>query len=173
MQQSDAHSYWEFNYLGTNWVHPLYELPFTGGFSDNFGQAADTFHDGEIGALQSIVPGSGPAGIQNDPRVFGDNPTFHAIPTSLTGTSISSANFASATFPAASPMKYIWTSTSDGLRLNRTLQTFRSGCSMPMPPKSHASIRITTASSPRWKGISIPLRTVCGQCAPISTPNGV
>src|SRR5215467_13782322 len=31
-QQSDAHSYWEFNYLGTNWVHPLYELPFTGGF---------------------------------------------------------------------------------------------------------------------------------------------
>ena len=173
MQQSDAHSYWEFNYLGTNWVHPLYELPFTGGFSDNFGQAADTFHDGEIGALQSIVPGSGPAGIQNDPRVFGDNPTFHAMPTSLTGTSISSANFAFATFPAASPMKYIWTSTSDGLRLNRTLQTFRSGCSMPMPPKSHASIRITTASSPRWKGISIPRRTVCGQCAPISTPNGV
>src|SRR6266850_2818535 len=32
MQQADAHSYWEFNYLGTNWVHPLYELPFTGGF---------------------------------------------------------------------------------------------------------------------------------------------
>src|SRR6266478_9917100 len=35
MQQADAHSYWEFNYLGTNWVHPLYELPFTGGFPDN------------------------------------------------------------------------------------------------------------------------------------------
>jgi hypothetical protein len=31
-QQSDVHSYWEFNYLGTNWIHPLYELPFTGGF---------------------------------------------------------------------------------------------------------------------------------------------
>jgi hypothetical protein len=27
MQQSDAHSYWEFNYQGMNWVHPLYELP--------------------------------------------------------------------------------------------------------------------------------------------------
>ena len=38
MQQSDVHSYWEFNYLGTNWVHPLYELPFTGGFPDDFGQ---------------------------------------------------------------------------------------------------------------------------------------
>src|SRR5215831_70169 len=23
MQQSDVHSYWEFNYLGTNWIHPL------------------------------------------------------------------------------------------------------------------------------------------------------
>src|SRR4029077_7792494 len=44
MQQSDVHSYLEFNSQGTNWVHPLYELPFTGGFSDNFGQAADTFN---------------------------------------------------------------------------------------------------------------------------------
>jgi hypothetical protein len=25
MQQADVHSYWEFNYLGTNWIHPLYE----------------------------------------------------------------------------------------------------------------------------------------------------
>jgi hypothetical protein len=32
LQQSDVHSYWEFNYQGTNWIHPLYELPFTGGF---------------------------------------------------------------------------------------------------------------------------------------------
>src|SRR5882672_9183709 len=37
LQQSDAHAYWEFNYLGTNWVHPLYELPFTGGFPDRLG----------------------------------------------------------------------------------------------------------------------------------------
>src|SRR5437899_9176248 len=34
LQQSDAHAYWEFNYLGTNWVHPLYELPFTDGFPE-------------------------------------------------------------------------------------------------------------------------------------------
>ena len=60
MLQSDVHSYWEFNYLGTNWIHPLYELPFTGGFPDNFGQPPDAFEDGEIGKLQSIVPGPGP-----------------------------------------------------------------------------------------------------------------
>ena len=85
MQQSDAHSYWEFNYLGTNWVHPLYELPFTGGFPDDFGQAPDAFQDGEIGALQSIVPGSGPAGITNDPRVFGDNPNLPRDPDKFDG----------------------------------------------------------------------------------------
>src|SRR5438094_702601 len=87
MQQADAHSYWEFNYLGTNWVHPPYELPFTGGFPDQFGQAPDTFRDGEIGKLQSIVPGSGPAGIQNDPKVFGDNPSLPraALFTALSG----------------------------------------------------------------------------------------
>jgi hypothetical protein len=74
MQQSDVHSYWEFNYLGTNWIHPLYELPFTGGFPDDFGQAPDTFEDGEIGQLQSIVPGSGPRGITNQAQVLGDDP---------------------------------------------------------------------------------------------------
>jgi hypothetical protein len=52
LQQGDAHAYWEFNYQGTNWVHPLYELPFTGGFPDNFGAAPDAFQDAEIGALQ-------------------------------------------------------------------------------------------------------------------------
>jgi len=85
MQQSDVHSYWEFNYLGTNWVHPLYELPFTGGFPDDFGQAPDAFQDGEIGALQSIVPGSGPAGIQNAPRLFGDNPNLPRDPDKFDG----------------------------------------------------------------------------------------
>jgi hypothetical protein len=74
MQQSDAHSYWEFNYQGTNWVHPLYELPFTGGFPDNFAQAPDAFQDGEIGKLQSIVPGPGPSGQENKPQDVGDNP---------------------------------------------------------------------------------------------------
>jgi hypothetical protein len=86
LQQSDVHSYWEFNYLGTNWIHPLYELPFTGGFPDDFGKPADTFQDGEIGKLQSIVPGSGPRGINNDPRVVGDNPNLPRDPDKFDGT---------------------------------------------------------------------------------------
>ena len=35
LQQSDCHAYWEFNYT-TNWIHPLYELPFTGGIPGTF-----------------------------------------------------------------------------------------------------------------------------------------
>ena len=85
MQQSDVHSYWEFNYLGTNWIHPLYELPFTGGFPDAFGQAPDTFQDGEIGQLQSIVPGSGPRGVVNLASVFGDNPNLPRDPDKFDG----------------------------------------------------------------------------------------
>jgi hypothetical protein len=84
-QQSDVHSYWEFNYLGTNWIHPLYELPFTGGFPDNFGQAPDAFQDGEIGALQSIVPGPGPSGEQQKPQVVGDNPNLPRDPDKFDG----------------------------------------------------------------------------------------
>src|SRR5713226_1680212 len=80
MQQSDVHSYWEFNYTGTNWIHPLYELPFTGGFPDNFGEIPDALIDGEIGQLLSIVPGSGPSGVKNDPAVFGDNPNLPRDP---------------------------------------------------------------------------------------------
>ena len=75
LQQSDAHSYWEFNPY-TNWVFPLYELPFTGGFADEFAQ-------GKLGFLSSIVPGSGPSGTGptgpgftggNSPVTVGDNP---------------------------------------------------------------------------------------------------
>jgi hypothetical protein len=80
LQQSDAHAYWEFNYQGTNWVHPLYELPFTGGFPDNFGAAPDAFQDGEIGALQSIVPGPGPSGEQHKPQAVGDDPNLPRDP---------------------------------------------------------------------------------------------
>ncbi|SCK55869.1 hypothetical protein VAR608DRAFT_5777 [Variovorax sp. HW608] len=66
LQQSDCHSYWEFNYT-TNWIHPLYELPFTGGIPG-------TFEAGQIGALSSLIPGSGPAGVKNGPVTHGDNP---------------------------------------------------------------------------------------------------
>ncbi len=71
LQQSDGHAYWEFNYT-TNWIHPLYELPFTGGIPG-------TFEAGQVGALQSIVPGSGPHGINNDPVRYGDNPNNKGV----------------------------------------------------------------------------------------------
>jgi hypothetical protein len=71
LQQSDGHAYWEFNYT-TNWIHPLYELPFTGGMPG-------TFEAGQVGALQSIIPGSGPNGINNDPVKYGDNPNTQGV----------------------------------------------------------------------------------------------
>jgi hypothetical protein len=66
LQQSDCHGYWEFNYT-TNWIHPLYELPFTGGIPG-------TYEAGKIGGISSIIPGSGPAGISNNAINYGDNP---------------------------------------------------------------------------------------------------
>jgi hypothetical protein len=70
LQQSDCHSYWEFNQY-TNWVFPLYELPFTGGVRGTF--AAGKQYD-----LQSVIPGSGPAGVSNNEQplkqMFGDDP---------------------------------------------------------------------------------------------------
>jgi hypothetical protein len=77
LQQSDLHSYWEFNYT-TNWIHPLYELPFTGGIPG-------TFEAGKIGALQSIVPGPGPAGFPNDPVKYGDDPFLPREPDKFDG----------------------------------------------------------------------------------------
>ena len=83
LQQSDAHNYWEFNYT-TNWIHPLYELPFTGGFPDRFPtQPADTYIDGEISARGSIVPGNSPASNNRSPELafkFGDNPDLPRDP---------------------------------------------------------------------------------------------
>lgn len=71
LQQSDCHSYWEFNQY-TDWVFPNYELPFTGGLPGSF--AAGRQYE-----LQSLIPGSGPSGISNnDPPLkqqFGDDPS--------------------------------------------------------------------------------------------------
>jgi hypothetical protein len=70
LQQSDCHAYWEFNEY-TNWVFPLYELPFTGG-------VAGTFANGRQYDLQSVIPGSGPRGISNNDvplkMAYGDDP---------------------------------------------------------------------------------------------------
>ncbi|MCP2337623.1 hypothetical protein [Actinomadura rupiterrae] len=69
-QQSDLHSYWEFNEY-TDWTPPTYELPFTGGLpgTPQFAQNSP-----------SIVPGSGPAGKKNSPQKFGDVPNLPRDP---------------------------------------------------------------------------------------------
>jgi hypothetical protein len=66
VQQSDIHSYWEFNKY-TNWIHPLYELPFTGGIPGSF-------ENSKVGAISSLIPGPGPSGEKNSRIQFGDNP---------------------------------------------------------------------------------------------------
>jgi hypothetical protein len=66
LQVNDAHAYWEFN-TGTDWVFPVYEIPFTGG-------VPGTFAAGQVGAFDDVVPGPGPDGPQNNPVTFGDNP---------------------------------------------------------------------------------------------------
>ena len=66
LQQSDCHSYWEFNEY-TDWVFPLYELPSTGGIPG-------TFAAGKQYAVQSLIPGSGPLGHVNDKVAYGDDP---------------------------------------------------------------------------------------------------
>ena len=70
LQQSDCHSYWEFNEY-TNWVFPLYELPSTGGIPGGF--AAGKQYD-----VSSLIPGSGPAGVSNSlpplKQQYGDDP---------------------------------------------------------------------------------------------------
>jgi hypothetical protein len=66
LQQSYCHSYWEFNEY-TNWWHPPYELPFTGGIPGIFPRKQY--------ALQLLIPGHGPAGQPNNSkRAYGDNP---------------------------------------------------------------------------------------------------
>jgi hypothetical protein len=89
LQQSDCHAYWEFNQY-TDWVFPLYELPFTGGFGNEFAA-------GKLAFLSSVVPGSGPSGTgptgpgstggTHDPRVVGDNPDKPRDPDRLLDTS--------------------------------------------------------------------------------------
>lgn len=88
LQQSDCHSYWEFNQY-TDWVFPLYETPFTGGFGKEFIKAKLAF-------LSSVVPGSGPSGTGprgpgptggNNPLRFGDNANNPRDPDRLFNTS--------------------------------------------------------------------------------------
>jgi len=64
LQQGESHAYWEFN-TGTDWSPPAYELPFTGGINGTLAQQYK---------VQSLIPGSGPEGVQNSALTHGDNP---------------------------------------------------------------------------------------------------
>jgi hypothetical protein len=77
LQQADAHAYWEFNQY-TDWVFPTYELPATGGLNP---------HHPSDGCV-SLVPGSGPSGVNNDPVVYGDRPGSPRDPDRLLDTSL-------------------------------------------------------------------------------------
>jgi len=100
LQQSDCHAYWEFNYTGTNYVAPLYELPFTGGFSNKIGQSPDAFEKGDIGKLSSLVPGSGPKGKKNKANVYGDNPNLPRDPDKFDGDDDAQREFRFRTIPS-------------------------------------------------------------------------
>src|SRR5258708_720085 len=80
LQQSDVHSYWEFNYQGTNWVHPLYELPSTGGVPGKFWRAAPTLPDGGDGQGDSTIPRPRPPGRRNNPGASPGTPRPPATP---------------------------------------------------------------------------------------------
>jgi len=92
MQQSDVHSYWEFNYT-TDWVFPLYELPNTGG-------VPGSFELGAIGRLSSLVPGSGPQGVRNNPVIYGDNPFLPRDPDKFDGDDDSQREFRNRFIPS-------------------------------------------------------------------------
>jgi hypothetical protein len=64
LQKGESHAYWEFN-TGTDWSPPAYELPFTGGINGTLAQQYQ---------VQSLIPGSGPEGVQNSALTHGDNP---------------------------------------------------------------------------------------------------
>lgn len=69
----DAHHYFEFS-PETNMVFPHQEFPFAGGVPA-LHPPLGSFADGTLGHILSIVPGSGPFGINdNDPHIYGDNP---------------------------------------------------------------------------------------------------
>jgi len=95
-QQSDVHSYWEFKLSRDELDSPaLYELPFTGGFPDNFQASSRRLpRRRRSGKLQSIVPGPRDQAVRRtNHRWSVTTRTFRAIRTSLTVTSMRSREF--------------------------------------------------------------------------------
>lgn len=78
LRQDDGHHHWEFK-PATNMVFPHFEFPHVGG-QIAFMPPAGAFAAGVLGQFLSSIPGSGPAGIQNDGRTYGDNPDIPRDP---------------------------------------------------------------------------------------------
>ena len=134
MQQSDVHSYWEFNYEGTNWIHPLYELPFTPAGSRPRSRTA----------IWGSSRRSSPARARRARRTRRSSsatiPTRRATPIASKAPTPAtpSASSASAAFPAASPTRSISTCTSASSRSSPGCRS-RSACSTPTRPRSPGS----------------------------------
>ena len=97
---------------GTNWIHPLYELPFTGGFPDNFGQAPGRLRRRRD--RQAAVDSSwlGPSGVKQ-PASRSTTRTCPRDPDKFDGTIDAQREFRAAHHSrAAWPMRSSSTSTS-------------------------------------------------------------
>ena len=144
----------------TTWgrTDPSHELPFTGGFPDGFGEIPDAFTDGEIGKLQSIVPGSGPRGVKNDPAVVGDNPNLPRDPDKFDGDIDAQREFRQRTIPSGLA-KEIFLDVYErraSLSLTKNLQRRLFDAYVA---KSREWTQTATVLSPRLKAISTRRRT--------------
>jgi len=116
-QQSDAHNYWEFNYQ-TNWIHPLYELPFTGGFPDQIGAPPMLLKTEKSANFNRLSQAQDPEASKTNRKNMAMILIFPVTLISLTRRRIHSGSFASGSFLVAWLGRSSWMSTSGGLRLN-------------------------------------------------------
>ncbi|MGH8864976.1 MAG: hypothetical protein ACREVZ_10105 [Burkholderiales bacterium] len=104
LQQSDVHSYWEFN-AGTNWIFPHYEIIFSGGVPGTY--AAGLQYE-NLRDLRTVIPGSGPRGITNDKIAYGDNPDDPRDPDRATATDPRQREFRLRFVPSAVDLEILY-----------------------------------------------------------------
>ena len=148
---------------GTNWIHPLYELPFTGGLPGSF-------ENGDVGALQSIVPGPGPSGaselagrVRRQPQ-----PAARSGPLRRPRGGGGAEGKEEPNEQREFRERFIPSGLANEIFLDayERLASFEpgvdvpgSGCSTRTPPRSRASTPTATASSPRSKATPTTART--------------
>jgi hypothetical protein len=134
MQQSDAHSYWEFNYQGTNWSTRSMNCRSPAAFRTISGKLLTPFRTARSVSCSQSFLARDRAAKRTSHKTSETTPAFRAIPISLTRTTASTpgANSANAVSRAVSPMRSISTFTNGWPRSSRRFETFNNGCSMPM-----------------------------------------